>query len=491
VFSQFFADADVERQATLARWRPLDILTPWQTGLFLDKSTLRATSAGRRSGKTNEFATELIDACLSTPRTRCAYFAKTETDALELIWPDMEDLLHRYDLGARKIKSNVTFPNGSFIRITGAKDQYEAQRRFRGRGFDLVIGDECQLIPYLREMVQKAIRPATIRGGRKGRLMLGGTPGEVPGVGYWEEIRRGMHGEWSVHRANIRDNPHIVEVDKELAEAASELGGPESSVFRREWLGEDNVPPDEGSGLVYRYSRDANHADLLPGGVRPILDGEDRVMDLSQLAGAWQFGMSMDLGHTTDAAAILVLGVTNAAPGWAWLVEEYRFPKRPLLPKLAAEGWARYRLYRPSVFSCDEGALGVQTADNLRAPPYNLPITAADKLHPLATSDAVNAALTAPALRIHASSRLAQDLAILRWDPEEMAKGRRKMARQPHSDLEPPLRYLWPTFSAVVAAVKAPRPRLSPREIEVQQERQQVNRLRKMANRPRNRGLLR
>lgn len=456
--SSFVRNLEARQTTARAGWDPTKLLSPWQLRLFQDPAELRIADAGRRAGKTTEFGVELLDVCQRKKNARTAFFAKSEVDARDLIWQDLWALIDEYQLGATSRGSMIHFPNGSSLRITGAKDPGEAQRRFRGRGYDLVAGDECQLLPWLKDMVQKGIRPALLRGGRRGRLLLGGTPGEIPGMGYWEEICAGKHGEWSVHQATIRDNPIFNDiVEAELAKAARELGGPQSPVFRREYLRE-RVMPDETSGLVYRYNRKVNDFSGPPRG------------------GRWWIVVGVDLGSRRDTNGIVVVGVTDAAPGKAWVLDELLTPLRLALPKLAEEIRARQRFRLHPVVEAeafileatviDEGGLGGMIADNLNLPPYALGVMAADKSHVLAQSDAINGALLDGRLMIEAESQLAEDLTILRWDPEELEKGRRKLAKLPHSDLEPPLRYLWPVAAPLLVSIKAPARRLTEQEQE-------------------------
>jgi hypothetical protein len=457
--SRFVEGLRASTAVARAGWDPRALLSPWQLRLFDDPAESRIADAGRGAGKTFAFAVVLLDFCLRRPKARTAFFAKTEVDARELILPDLLELNEKHHLGGVLRRSVIRFANGSSIRITGAADPGQAQRRFRGRRYHVVIGDEAQLLPWLRDMVLQAIRPAQIvrksahgRPGQNGRLMLGGTPGEVPGCGYWEEICAGEHPDWSVHVATVYDNPHV-DVVAFLAARAKELGGEQAPIYRREYLRE-RVPLDASSGLIYRYSI-ANSPEAVTLEPYETPNGKGlRVLGLP--GGRWTYGLAVDLGHTRDAASILVLGVTTADPGKVYEVEEFLFSARPLNPALAAEINARVARYKPIVALCDEGALGVQTADNLRAPPHNVPLTAADKRHPLVSSDAVNTGLINGALRIHRKSRLATDLTQLRWDPIKLAKGIRQQAKIPHSDLEPPLRYLWPTMSALLLTVKGP-----------------------------------
>jgi hypothetical protein len=477
-----FVDSLREAQQEARRaWDPAKILSPWQYKFFADKSESKVADAGRGSGKTFVFAVELLDLCLSRPGARTAFCAKSETDARELILPDLLAINTEYQLGGEITKSTVKFPNGSFIRVMGTKDQNEAQRRFRGRRFDLVIVDEAQGYGgFFADMVFQAIRPALIvkksksrKKGENGRLILGGTPGLVPGMGLWEEICAGNYPDWAVHAATCKDNPHV-DVESFLEKRAAELGGPQAPIFRREYLRE-RVPLDGSSGLIYRYEAKYSPPGLTVRSYDNINGSGSTVEGLP--GGKWSYMLGVDLGHAVDKSSILVVGVTNAAPGKAWLVEEYLFKRRPLNQVLADEINERILQYHPVMCLCDEGALGVQTADNLRAAPFNLPLMAADKLHPLASSDALNSALANRVLMIPARSRLAQDLTVLRWDPDKMAKGLRVRAKHPHSDLEPPLRYVWPMTAGLLTTVKG---LMGPKTAEEKEKEEDARELREL-----------
>lgn len=448
---------ELDHGATTARaaWDPKALLSPWQLAFYQDQAEVRVADAGRRTGKTRGFAVEILDLAVTRPGSQIDYAAKSETDAKELIWEDLTGLNQEFALGGIATKNHIRFANRSAIRVTGAKDLSESQRRWRGRGKDLVVVDEASILPWLQETVQQAIMPALVRGGRNGRLVLGGTPSEVEGVGMWEEIRAGKMPGWSIHVGTLYDNPHIVDVEAFLQARAAELGGWNSPTFQREYLRNNRLGPGEDSSLVYRWSKTVNHPSNISATVAANDNGRGAVFH-GLPAGRWTYLLAVNLGHVRDASSILVLGITDATPGKVWLIEEYLFGKRPKQDVLATEVNARISKYRTTINLCDEGALGSQSADWLRAPPYNVPLQAADKTHALATTDALNAALLAGTFMIPAESQTAKDLVRLRWDPVKLARGKREMAKNPHSDLEPCLRYLWPMSSALVQSIKAP-----------------------------------
>jgi hypothetical protein len=178
--------------------------------------------------------------------------------------------------------------------------------------------------------------------------------------------------------------------------------------------------------------------------------------------------------------------VSDASPGRAWELDTWKAPRRLSLPDLAREILLRQAgrdhddvpFVEEGTFvlvdtAIDEGGLGTAIADELRRPVPNgddarpsIVCTAADKNDPLVSSDVLNAALLGGQLMIPAGSPTAHDLTVLRWDPIELAKGKRKMAKFPHSDLEPCLRYAWPMVSALLDSVKAPTKKKTAEEVE-------------------------
>lgn len=458
------AAAEVARAA----WDPARLLFPEQAAVWRDRSRLRVVDGTRRCGKSFEAAVELVDEALTKPGARCLFLALTRDDARELVWEEIRALNDRYMLGGvlNEVRLEAEFPNGSRVRVGGAKDRRQAERR-RGRFYDLVIIDEAQLFPsHLRELVEGILKPALMGRGRTGRIMLMGTPAEIPGIGYWEE--RVADKRWSPHSWSLRDNPHLgtpAEVEAFLAEMADTMGGTDSARFRREFLGE-RPPPDKDSDRPYRYDPTVNHYDSAV--LARVTDRKARrywTRWALPLGGRWIFIFGIDLG-SKDASAIAVLGATDAAPGKVWLVEEFISPK--LTPDIMMnEIQARRPTYSPLVMAVDEGGLGKMIAEGWRAPPYHLPVTPADKMAFEVSADFVSGALSRGDLMIPKTSRAAEDMAVLRWDPNKWEQGKRKIALQPHSDIEPAIRYAFKDAYAHATALRPPKVKpATPQDVE-------------------------
>lgn len=444
-------------------WDPEAILFAAQLEVFRDRTSPRiVVDCSRRSGKSFLAAVLLTDMSLKVARHNALYLTQSSEDTRDILWKLVKELNDTYALGGRTndTRMEITYPNGSFIRLLGCKDHNEARRRIKGRRWHFVIIDEGQNFPdYLEEMVEAGLIPTLMGRGGVGRIMMAGTPGPVPGIGYYEEAVCG--GKWKVYHWTIRENASLdqAEVETYLASRADTLGAT-SAIHLREDLGE-RPPADETTGLVYVYNRKINDPLELGFAAEQVViapgdrDGRGRhVRWVYALDGKWHVGIGMDLGHAVDATALVALGVNEAAPGLAFLIEEYIAPKRLLPPGIAEKLGPMVDHWSPLEVRCDEGGLGVSIADQVRADPFRLPVSAADKLHPLASADALNTALTTGKFLLRPQARAAVDMGRVRWDPEARKKGKRREALRPHSDVLPACRYIWPVIASLIGLVR-------------------------------------
>jgi hypothetical protein len=426
--NRHLASAACRRQEKARAWDPAAILSPAQLRVFGDKSRFRRICAGRSSGKSYGAAVELIDTCLQNPGALVMFVAPTVTDAREIIWSILHELVDEFSLPAwfDEGKHLLNFANGARLKLAGAKDRKDAQRQFRGRRPLLVWVDEIQFFPsHVRDLIDGGVKPALLRRGQNGRLVVSGTPSEIP-VGWWYE--RQEDPLWSAHTWTCRDNPHLSNVDEFLAEMAASMGGPQAPRFRREFLCEW-VFGDLDSGLIFAYDPAVNDFVTVPTGT-----------DVRRF-------MGVDLGFRKDRCAIVVLETTNGDPGSAYVVDEYVSPARDPKKPYTTSDFARVMQdfiakWDPLVSVCDEGGLGGAIADQYRAE-FGIPLIAAEKHEPEAAAGFVAGDVAAGRLKIRKTSRVAEDMAVVRWDPEQLAKGKLVEAKDPHSDVIPCLRYVW------------------------------------------------
>lgn len=425
---------------------------PAQLAAYADRhASRRVVDCSRRSGKSHLIAVELIDYATSTERVNQLYLTQASTDARDILWRTLLELNENYSLGGHSNGTllEMTFSNRSFVRLGGAKDAREARRRIKGRRWHRVYLDEAQDFPgYLEELVEAGLVPTLMGKGARGTLTLVGTPGRVPGIGYYERANASP-ATWRRHHWTMRENPHLEGVEDYLAERAAALGAT-SAIHLREDLGERPLP-DESTGLVYRF--------------------DPRINDLVCVtAGQHDHVIGVDLGARHDRSAIAVIGVPRGVyPGRAELVSEYIAPKRLLLPALAVELRQRIEQYKPVAVLVDAGGLGAALADQLRVE-HKLPVQDADKLHELASADAVNSALVTGRFLLPKTSRAAEDMAALVWDLEAREKGIRRVAKVPHSDILDAIRYAWPMVWPLLMGVKAPAATKTPAQREADED---------------------
>lgn len=463
--SRYHREQIASTETAQAAWDPLRILNfPKQRDLFLDSSDHRVVRAGRSGGKTLEFAVELIDTCLRERGVLCMYGTTTLKDAKDIIWHEhIVRMIEKYQLGAKTDdgKGRAYFPQtGSRIWCYGAKDAREAQRAFRGKRPRLVIVDEFQHFPsYGKDMIQKAVFPASLRAGNHGRVLIGGTSPEVA-VGYWHDLQKTEPG-WSRHEWSALANVNLNNPQAYLASIAEKMGGWSSPRFRREFLAE-LVYGDNDNGLCFQYNPEVNDYAALP-------------------QGTWTHVIGVDLGFRRDGCAVVVLGICDSEPGCAYLVEEWVSDpaKRKIsIRDLAAIIQRFVDKYPPRVTVVDEGGLGGAIADEIRSE-FRLPLQAAEKNDPKVGIPFINGDLMAGRLKIRKDSRVAGDMAVLRWDPKALELGELKEAKDPHSDVIPALRYVYKHAVAYMRVVKAPPKENTEAEKRAAQEAEELKRERR------------
>jgi hypothetical protein len=497
-----------EGEAKRAAWDPAAILFDEQYACFTDTCQLQIYDCTRRSGKSRLAAVLLLDTALKKRRAKCLFLALTREDARDLVWQWLLEYNEDYALGGvpNEVRLEMRFPNGSAIRLGGAKDQKQAGR-WRGRGYDLIIIDECQTFPsHIRDLVESILLPTMLKEGGHGRMILMGTPGEVPGVGYWEEVvakaavfgsadwqDRVNAGAWSKHKWSLYQNPHLgtrEEVEAFLDLMAETMGGRQASRFQREFLG--LRPPPDALDRPYQYDPRVNDPETLGFGFALLPESYTKRTATRweiwnrwalPLGGKWTFTFGIDIGSRA-ASAIAVLGTTDAMPGVVWLIAEW-LGTRPGIDKLREKVEELRGVFGPKIMAVDEGALGDMIADQWRAPPYLLPVSAAEKLHERVHADFVSGAMAQGRLRLAKSSRLAEDMAVLRWDEKKLVDGKRKIALVPHSDIEPATRYAFKDAFAVAQAIHPPPPKPSndgeKERAELEKERREGEKRRRQA----------
>jgi len=431
----------------IKRTPPVD-LGPFRLDKFLFDKQLRFVESphpfkiavcSRRSGKTVACSADLVYTAISNPEVTCLYITLSRNTAKKIIWKDIRRINIDYKLGGQEdlTELSMTFPNGSTIYLSGAKDESEIEK-FRGMAFKLVYIDECQSFrEYIRDLIDDVISPALMD--YAGTLCLIGTPGPIP-AGYFAEVagivpeKISASESWMQFGWTFFDNPFIVvksgktheqSLDRELKRRGVLMSDPS---IQREWFGKWVLDSDS---LWIQYNSAKNHFDKLPE-LKP--------------GNKYNYIMGIDLGFQ-DADAIGVIAWSDESP-ITYLVEEVVTRKQGLT-ELASQIQALCGRYEISKMVIDEGGLGKKLAEELRRR-HGLPVQPADKVRKQENVAFLNDALRTGRFKAKSSSAFAQDSMRVEIDWSKSTPDRIKVSDKYHSDIIDAVLYAFkesPSFS--------------------------------------------
>lgn len=412
---------------------------PFQLNQFLfdkqiefvtDKRPFKVAVCSRRAGKTIACAADLIYTSLLTPEIVCLYITLARTNAEKIVWPELKKINERFKMKAKfdEVKLSMTFPNGSVIYCSGAKDSSEIEK-FRGLALKKVYVDECQSFrSHLKELIDDVLVPALMD--YDGSLILIGTPGPVP-AGYFAEISGASQKSkayvadedpdeeefnWARFHWTFFDNPHIARKSKKtheqvLRRALKMRGVPITDPsIQREFFGKWVM---DSSSLWIKYNASLNHFDKLEPNRH------------------WNYILGIDLGfNDADALAVLAWGEHTDK---IYLVEETVVAKQDLTDLVDAIKHVQSR-YDISKMVIDEGGLGKKMAEELRRR-HSIPVHAADKARKQENVAFLNDALRTGRFMAKHDSRFAQDTLLVEIDWDKSTPDRIRVSDKYHSDI--------------------------------------------------------
>lgn len=387
-----------------------------QLAFIKDPSPFKTAVCSRRAGKTVSCAADLIDTSIENPGCVSIYITLTRGNAKKIIWKDLININYKYELNAKidNTELTLTFPNGSMIYLSGAKDRSEIEK-FRGLAIKKVYIDEGQSFrDYIKDLIDDVLGPALMD--YDGSLILIGTPGPVPAGYFYDTV---TSEGFSHHAWTFFDNPFIIEKSKkthhqmlqrELKRRGVTIDHPS---IQREFFGKWVIDTDS---LVFKYNRDINDYD-----------------DLPIVATKWNHVIGIDLGHD-DADAIAVIAWNDKVKD-SYLIHEDVQTKQGIT-ELAAKVEALIKKYDPLKIVIDTGGLGKKIAEELRKR-YAIPVVAAEKQRKFEYIEILNDALRTKRLLAKKDSRFAQDSYLVEWDYEGREKNpdKLKISDRYHSDI--------------------------------------------------------
>lgn len=387
-----------------------------QLDFVTDPSPTKIAVCSRRAGKTTACAADLVFTAVTNPEVVCLYITLSRTNAKRLVWREIKKINREYYLGGVENLSelSVTFPNGSIIYLSGAKDTSECEK-FRGLALKLVYVDEAQSFrEFIQDLINDILSPALMD--YAGTLVLIGTPPPIP-VGYFCKQFQDQDNGWSKHAWSFWNNPFVAEKSKhthqELLERELKRRGvtAEDPSIQREWFGKFTLDTDS---LLIHYLKDRNHYDQRPLYKTP-----------------YSYIMGIDLGFS-DADAIAILAWHEDTP-ITYLVEELVVPNQGLT-ELVNQIQEFEKKYDISKMVIDEGGLGKKLAEEMRRR-HSIPVQPADKARKIEAIAFMNDALKTGRFMAKSDSRFVHDSYLVEIDRDKSTPTKVVVSDKFHSDV--------------------------------------------------------
>lgn len=404
-------------ESELKAFKLEDHLFKEQLDFVLDPSPNKIAVCSRRSGKTVACAADLVHTAINNPNTVCLYITLSRNNAKKIIWKEIKDLNRTYSLKGKLNLSelSISFPNGSMIYLSGAKDTSEIEK-FRGLALKKVYLDEAQSFrAYIKELIDDVLSPALMD--YSGTLVLIGTPSPIP-TGFFHDSFTNTNNNWSKHHWTFWNNHFITQkskrthqemLDRELKRRGVTADDPS---IQREWFGRFTLDSD---CLLIHYDKNKNHFDQLP----------------TIVPKKWSHIMGIDLGFD-DADAIAILAYCDDSPV-TYLVDE-KVVAQQGLTELVKQIQFFQKKYDIVKMVIDQGGLGKKLAEEIRRR-HAIPVHPADKARKMETVAFFNDALRTSRFKAKADSKFAQDSYLVEIDRDKSTSDKIKVSNKYHSDI--------------------------------------------------------
>lgn len=384
---------------------------PAQNSFVEDNARYIDAQCSRRAGKSNGLVLRFLKTMERHPKSQCLYLSLTQDSAREILWPVLQEMNEKYQLGCvfTESKLEMKHPNGAKLKLMGA-DLKNFIKRLKGRKYPGVGIDEAQDFgPHLQSLIDDVLTPS-IADYEDGWLALTGTPGPVP-QGYFYQVTQEKKYGYSHHEWTIMENPHMPNPQAFLADLkAKREWQDDNPTLLREW---QNKWVLDVNSLWVRYNENINHFQELP---------KEHV---------WSYILGVDIGFN-DADAIAVLAWSETSPT-TYLVEEIIKNKQGI-SDLVTQIDAVQKKYKAYKIVMDEGGLGKKVAEDLRQR-FGCPIEPADKAHKQSNVEFLNDYLRLGRFKAKSASRFAQDSYLVQIDWERTTPSRTVLKKKPHSDI--------------------------------------------------------
>lgn len=402
----------------------------------------------------------MLDTALNHPESNVLYVTLNRLSAKRIIWRDLMKVNKQYRLGGKPDNTELTlsFPNGSVIYISGAKDKTEIEK-FRGMSLKLVYIDEAQSFrDYIRELINDVIIPATYD--TAGRVAMIGTPAPLLMGAFYEACHdTGEFQGWSHHHWTMLDNPWIKK--KSGREPADIIAGE----LKRKGLGDDDPTHlrenlgqwvEDRDILIYKFRTAYNlYKGELPEGHR------------------WKYVLGIDTGYG-DSDAIAVLAYSHTCPN-VYLVEEYLEPNQGW-DALAAKIKELDDKYMPVKKVIDYASGAKKFTEDLLERDGIL-VENAEKHRKMEFIDFLNNDLLAGRIKLYEGSQLEQDWRLVQKDKDKSTNAKTVISDSFHSDIADAFLYAWRECYHFIQEEVKEKPDPNSQEYQDKIEREEIERL--------------
>lgn len=418
-----------------------------QLAFVKDPARFKVALCSTRAGKTVGIAADLIYTCQKNNGIICLYVTHTARSARSIIWGDLKRIVQDYNLDVKTDETRLTIyfnQTRSEIRLGGAKDEAEIEK-YRGWKLKKAYVDEAQMFrPYLKYFLNDIL---TVRlRDLRGQLIVAGTPGPIC-AGTFYDITH--NDKWSQHHWTAFDNPHMLELEKTLAEEREIKGiTVDDPGYIRETYGKW---VEDLNSLVFKFNKERNVFKTLPEGKLEYIFG-------------------VDIGFN-DADAIAVLGYSYSTKN-VYLVEEIIRDKQDIT-SLVSQIKLLQEKYKPVRMVMDAGALGKKIQEEILNR-HGLYLEAADKNRKFEFIELLNDDLRTGKLQAYVGSRFEEDCALVQWDRSAklVQQQKLKISEAYHSDINDAVLYAWRECRHYLAEAELKKPARNTNEYEEQAERE-------------------
>jgi hypothetical protein len=384
---------------------------PEQNAFVNDKERFIAAQCSRRAGKSNGLAYRFFLTMEKHPKTTCIYLALTRDSAKQIMWPVLEEINEKYNLGCAFKESDlsVTHPNGAKLVLYGA-DMANFIRRLKGQKSPGIGVDEAQDFGgHLESLLNDVLTPMLVDYADSW-LAVVGTPGPVP-QGYYFDITHLGKYRYSVHKWTLLNNPYVPDAEKFILDLIERHQWEQNHpTLMREWRNQWVLDVE---ALWIRYKAEINHYQELP------------------KAKKWNYILGIDIGFK-DADALAVLAWSEEDP-CTYLVEELITTKQDITA-LIEQIEAIQTKYKPVKTVIDQGGLGLKIAEEMRRR-HGVNVEAADKKLKSENVGVLNDQLRIGKFKAKSASRFAQDSYLIQIDWVKSTPDKIVIKKDPHSDI--------------------------------------------------------